>query len=76
MRRRGSIPDVLFVIWNAITREQRTELFFKRLGAMVFLLVSDVRLRFVALGWPHGEQAIAALPIEVLILGAERLDEF
>ncbi len=50
IRRGGArlVPDVLLVELNAVAREHRPILVLKRLMSMMFLLVSDIMFRLIA----------------------------
>ena len=62
-----SIPNILFVKFNFMPLQQRTELVLKCPPRMMSLLIGDVLLHGFHGRLTHGECPITTLPVEVLI---------
>lgn len=56
--------------------EEGTKLLLKCLLAMVLDLPNNICPDFVDMGWPNRKHAVPGLPIKVIVLGPQCLDEF
>ena len=71
-----SIPDVLFIEFDAVTVQKFAILFLERLDAVMFFLGIDVRYDAFSMRGAYGEYTVPTLPKKLIKVGPECFDEF
>ena len=71
-----SIPHKPFIELNFVFREKRSELFLKRLHAMVLILIANVVSHLWDIGFAHRERSVSRLPRKAFQRRSVRLDPF
>ena len=70
-----SIPDVLFIEFDAITIQEVPILVLERPEAVVFFLRCNISLYVLPMGWADGADAVTTLPVELVEVGSKRFNE-
>ena len=73
--RLSSIPDVLFIEFDAITIQEVPILVLESSAAVVFFLRCDIRYHVFSMCGTDREYAVTTLPVELVQVGTKRFDE-